>query len=124
MSEFTGLSSVAEGMVWVGGGSSGCEHRMDQREVTVEGGVGCANCGALLLPAEDVRDGLERAVASERQVKYRLKGRLPGQISGALSLVGEWDDPEAAIACARHINDLGGHSIVLKITAEEVETGV
>lgn len=106
----------APGMVWDGASDPDCEHPLDARDVTVEGYVGCARCGALLRPGDEVQ-GNEPIDA---QVKYRLEGRLPMRIGGHLVVEGEWDDLDTAIHCSSHIGQLGGHSVVTKVTVEAV----
>lgn len=113
MSEVEGYAD-APGMVWDGSSDPLCLHPLEVRDVTVEGYVGCARCGALLRPEDEVQ-GIEPIDA---QVKYRLEGRLPMAIGGHLVVQGEWDDLETAVHCSSHIQQLGGWAAVTKVTTE------
>lgn len=94
---------------WVGGDPE-CSH--EDREATVEGGLSCWSCGALLVEEE-------ADAAVEAQVKYVLRGTL-----GGANVCGEWDDPKVAGLAADGIRAHGGRATVLKITTEEIPTTV
>lgn len=93
---------------WIGGDPE-CLH--EHREATVEGSLGCVTCGALLLEA-----GGDELPA---QVTYVLRGRL-----GGAQVCGEWHDPKLAGLAAMGIRAHGGRATILKVTTEEVLTGV
>jgi hypothetical protein len=85
---------------WTGGDPE-CSH--EGREATVEGGLACWTCGALLV----------------EEVKYVLRGTL-----GGVQVCGEWEDSKLAELAAVGIRAHGGRATVLKVTTEEVPTGV
>lgn len=105
---------IPETLMWVEA-PEWCNHPLAAREPTVEGGVGCANCGALLVPVADLKNFGSDERPAEAQVKYRLEGRVAGA-----SLAGEWDDLEAACRCAEEISRTGGFAAVFKVTTEKV----
>lgn len=111
------MASTTDGMSWVGGDGAVCVHY--GTEVTVEGGLACVSCGALLLPDDQIEQGLERAVASDAQQKYKLRGHLNG-----LAVEGEWDDLETAMHCADELSGLGGYAAIYKVTTEEIQDGL
>jgi hypothetical protein len=98
---------------WTGGDPE-CSH--EDREATVEGGLACWTCGALLVEAEE--EGGE-SPGEAQQVKYVLRGTL-----GGVRVCGEWEDSKLAELAATGIRAHGGRATVLKVTTEEVPTGV
>lgn len=112
------MMGQVDGMVWVGGDGATCVHY--QSEATVEGGLACVACGALLLPADQAEQGLERAVG-DLQVKYKLRGHFT---ASGLAVEGEWDDLETAMRCAEEVSRLGGYAALYEVTTEELDTGV
>jgi hypothetical protein len=59
------------------------------------------------------------ATGDAQQVKYVLRGTL-----GGVQVCGEWDDPKLAELAAAGLRAHGGRATVLKVTTEEVPTGV
>jgi hypothetical protein len=104
------------GMVWTDG-SPNCDHPLELREITVEGGVACAGCGGVLVPEGDVSPGVP---TGDVQVKYRLEGRMPMQAGGDLIIQGEWETLEIALRCSAYVSGLGGHAAVFKVITDRM----
>jgi len=111
--------SIPDSMTWVGADPSQapCEHPPGARESVVDGYVGCANCGAFLVPKAQAEAGLEAAVAEseETQTRFRVRGSVKG-----LSIVGEFEDEAAAVAAWSAAKAHGLHVEVFRVTTEKL----
>jgi hypothetical protein len=92
------------------GGEPGCEH--ERLEATVEGGLACVDCGALLEQAESAK-------TLETVVRYVVRGRLYG-----MDISGEWDDLGPARFTAERMIAQGGRATLTRVTTEELPTNV
>jgi hypothetical protein len=92
------------------GGEPGCEH--ERLEATVEGGLACADCGALLEQAESAK-------TLGTQVRYVVRGRLYG-----MDFSGEWDRLGPARFTAERMIAQGGRATLTRVTTEELPTNV
>jgi hypothetical protein len=92
------------------GGEPGCEH--ERLEATVEGGLACADCGALAEQGNE-------PVVPPTQVRYVVRGRLYG-----VDFSGEWDDLGHARFTAERMIAQGGRATLTRVTTEELPTNV